>query len=320
MAISNSYVSLPEGTLKSSISRWDGSIINRLFISELSYQSDPWHHCLDHSHHQSQQQPEGIQEHHHRPEDHVKQAKPHTHSQVLAGISQLAFFSIHHRVHWAQDEGSWNQRLLHAKLMHSGMWFGVKAGQARQPGFAPGFWILPKVIYTLLAFSFQFQVNLLQAELEVEIGDLDQTLRDQKSGQEPFQRHLQLGKQQCHECKPPGRELAHTRSCLHAMHHSHRQSTPYTFVSQPKLESSLQPAIKAGWARLAPTSVCTRIWFDKTPTDLGHSWHHESWIRILFPTYQCSLQQQRSDKWLTTTWEWRRHLLEDANIDSTQRI
>ena len=37
---------------------------------------------------------------------------------------------------------------------HSGVWFGVKARQARQPGVAPSFWILPKVIYTRLDFSF----------------------------------------------------------------------------------------------------------------------------------------------------------------------
>lgn len=32
--------------------------------------------------------------------------------------------------------------------IHSGMWFGVNAKQARQPGVAPSFSIRPKVIYT----------------------------------------------------------------------------------------------------------------------------------------------------------------------------
>ena len=47
------------------------------------------------------------------------------------------------------------------------------------------------------------------------------------------------------------------------------KDSQHTFVSQPKRPSRQVE-------RLAPNSVCTEIWFDKTPTDLRHSWLHES--------------------------------------------
>ena len=115
-------------------------------------------------------------------------------------------------------------------------------------------------------------MSLQQTEWEVEIGDLDQLLKDQKSGQVPFQRHLQVGKQRCRECTPLGQGLAHKRSCLHAMLHSQGQSTHLYIANQTP--TSNQPSRQV--EHLAPTSVCTEILFDKTPTDLRHSWHHES--------------------------------------------